>query len=394
MILIDGDRILKGCLSEKKDRTGLASKDYYSLLGVAKNASQDEIKKAYRKLAMKYHPDRNPGDKAAEAQFKSINEAYEVLGDPQKRTLFDSGGFTEGFDHGAAGQAGSPFGDLFADVFSEFFGGGGRGGPHPQQGEHILRQVELSFEEAALGREISIKLSRWESCVPCSGTGAKNGKAVRVCSTCRGTGYIRIQQGFFAVQRACSACGGEGRVVTETCPNCSGRGRVSVERTITRTIPAGVPSGVRVRVNGEGHAGAYGGPPGDLYIDVSVKPHPFFSREGDDLVVEKKISFLQAIFGDEVEIATLGAPISLKVDAGTQPGTIRRFRGKGLANPQTRQVGDLVVKISVEIPTKLSKEQREILEKYAAVSGASATHGSGSSPDGGGIFSKVKSMFE
>ncbi len=372
----------------------MASKDYYGILGVARNASQDEIKKSYRKLAMKYHPDRNPGDKAAEAQFKSINEAYEVLGDPQKRSLFDSGGFTEGFEHGGAGQAGSPFGDLFADVFSEFFGGGGRGGPNPQQGEHILRQVELSFEEAALGREISIKLSRWESCQPCSGTGAKNGKAVRVCSTCRGTGYIRIQQGFFAVQRACSACGGEGRVVTESCPACSGRGRVTVERTITRTIPAGVPSGVRVRVNGEGHAGAYGGPPGDLYIDVTVKPHPFFSREGDDLVVEKKISFIQAIFGDEVEIPTLGAPLSLKLDPGTQPGALRRFRGKGLANPSTRQVGDLVVKISVEIPTKLTKEQREILEKYAAISGDTGSHGTGSSQDGGGIFSKVKSIFE
>ncbi|KGA93715.1 molecular chaperone DnaJ [Leptospirillum ferriphilum] len=372
----------------------MAAKDYYSLLGVSRTASPDEIKKAYRKLAMKYHPDRNPGDKAAEAQFKSINEAYEVLGDPQKKSIYDSGGFTEGFDSASYQGAGSPFGDLFADVFSEFFGGGQRGGPNPQQGEHILRQVELSFEEAALGREISIKISRWETCSPCSGTGAKNGKAVRVCSTCRGTGYIRIQQGFFAVQRACSACGGEGRVVTESCPVCSGRGRTSVDRTITRTIPAGVSSGVRVRINGEGHAGAFGGPPGDLFLDITVKPHAFFSREGDDLVVEKKISFLQAIFGDEVEVPTLGTPLTLKVEPGTQPGAIRRFRGKGLANPQTRHMGDMIVRLTVEIPTKLNREQRELLEKFASVSGEGGSHTSGGASDGGGIFSKVKSIFE
>ncbi len=369
----------------------LASKDYYSILGVSRNASQDDLKKAYRKLAMKYHPDRNPGDKAAETQFKAINEAYEILGDPQKRSLYDSGGFTEGFDPGFAGRTGSPFGDLFADVFSEFFGGG-KGGAHPQQGEHILRQVELSFEEAALGREISIKVARWESCAACTGTGAKNGKAVKVCATCRGTGYIRIQQGFFAVQRACTTCGGEGRVVTEVCPACSGRGRVSVERTITRSIPAGVQSGLRVRIGGEGHAGINGGPPGDLYLDISVKPHPVFTREGDDLVVEKKISFLQAIFGDEIEVPTLGSPFTLKIEPGTQPGTTRRFRGKGLANPQSRQTGDLVVKIRVEIPTKLTREQREILEKYAQVSGDPSLHGTQSQD--GGLFSKMKSIFE
>lgn len=372
----------------------MASKDYYNILGVSRSASQEELKKAYRKLAMQYHPDRNPGDKAAEAQFKSINEAYEILGDPKKRSIYDNGGFSEGFDMGGfsgRGAGGGHFGDVFADVFSEFFGTAQSGGSQAQQGEHILRQVELTFEEAALGREISVKVPRWESCSPCQGTGAKAGKAVKVCTTCRGSGYVRIQQGFFAVQRACTTCNGEGRLITDPCPVCSGRGRQSVERTITRSIPPGVQTGMRVRIGGEGHAGSHNGPPGDLFLDIIVRPHDIFSREGDDLVVEKNLSFIQAIFGDEVDVPTLGASIKLKVDPGTQPGTIKRFRGKGLVNPQNRQMGDLLVRLKVEIPTQLLKEQRELLEKYAEISGH-AVHDSGHHE--GGIFSKVKSMFE
>ncbi len=370
----------------------MASKDFYSVLGVPRNASADEIKKAYRKLAMQYHPDRNPGDRAAEAQFKLINEAYEVLGDPQKRQLYDSGGgsgFFEGFDGGFA-RGGANFGDVFSEVLNEFFGGGSSGGR--QQGEHILRQVELSFEEAALGKEISIKLARWETCSPCSGIGSKNGKSVTVCSSCRGTGFVRIQQGFFHVQKTCGTCGGEGRVITEICPNCSGKGRISVDRTITRSIPAGVQTGMRVRISGEGHAGVGGGPPGDLYLDVVVRPHSVFAREGDDLVIDKNLTLTQAIFGTTLEIPTLGAPYAMKVDPGTQPGTVRRVRGKGIANPQSRSLGDLVIRFNVEIPTRLSREQREALERYAEVSGEAPAGQAGGGD--GGLFSKVKSIFE
>ncbi|MCL5953810.1 MAG: molecular chaperone DnaJ [Nitrospirae bacterium] len=381
----------------------MSSKDYYSVLGVSRSASADEIKKAYRKLAMQYHPDRNPGDKAAEAQFKLINEAYEVLGDAKKRQVYDTvgpQGFSEGFDpggfpggfSGGFGRGSGSFGDIFSEVMDGFFGGmGGSASGGRSQGEHILRQVDLSFEEAALGKEISIKIARWESCAPCSGNGSKNGKSVTVCSTCRGTGLIRVQQGFFIVQRTCNACGGEGRVISEICPACSGKGRISVDRTITRSIPAGVTTGMRVRISGEGHAGLQGGPAGDLYLDISVRPHPVFVREGDDLVVEKNLTLTQAIFGTTLEIPTLGAGYPLKVDPGTQPGTVRRIRGKGIANPATKGIGDLVVRLGVEIPTRLTREQREILERYAEVSGDAPS--AGSSPDGG-LFSKVKSIFD
>lgn len=369
----------------------MAAKDFYSILGVSRGASQEEIKKAYRKLAMQYHPDRNPGDKAAEAQFKAINEAYEVVGDPQKRQMYDSGGsgFFEGFEGG--GRAGGNFGDVFSDVLNDFFGGAASGSGGRQQGEHILRQVELSFEEAALGKEISIKLARWEGCVPCSGNGSRAGKAVTVCSACRGTGFIRIQQGFFHVQKTCGTCGGEGRMITEICSQCSGKGRVSVDRTITRSIPAGVQTGMRVRIGGEGHAGANGGPAGDLYLDVVVRAHPVFTREGDDLVVLRNLSLTQAIFGTQVEIPTLGAPYPLKLDAGTQPGTVKRVRGKGIVNPQTRGMGDLVIRFNVEIPTRLTKEQREALEKYSELSGETV---GGHTGGDGGLFSKVKSIFD
>ncbi|MEC4683939.1 MAG: molecular chaperone DnaJ [Nitrospirota bacterium] len=370
----------------------MAAKDFYNILGVPRNASQDDIKKAYRKLAMQYHPDRNPGDKAAEAQFKSINEAYEVIGDPQKRQAYDSGGsgFFEGFDGGFGRGGATNFGDVFSDVLSEFFGSGSQNSGR-QQGEHILRQVELSFEEAALGKEISLKLARWESCAPCSGNGSKGGKSITVCSTCRGTGYIRVQQGFFHVQRTCGTCGGEGRMITEVCVHCSGKGRISVDRTITRSIPAGVQTGMRVRIGGEGHAGLNGGPPGDLFLDIVVRPHSVFSREGDDLVVDRNLSLTQAIFGASLEIPTLGAAYPMKVDPGTQPGTVKRVRGKGIVNPQNRNMGDLVIRFNVEIPTRLSKEQREALERFAEVSGETA---SGQTGGDGGLFSKVKSIFD
>ncbi|MHB8368991.1 MAG: molecular chaperone DnaJ [Leptospirales bacterium] len=380
----------------------MSSKDFYSILGVSRSASADEIKKAYRKLAMQYHPDRNPGDKAAEAQFKSINEAYEVLGDPKKRQVYDTvgpQGFSEGFEGGFSsgfpggfGRGGGNFGDAFSEVMNEFFGmGGGPSSGGRAQGEHILRQVDLSFEDAALGKEISIKLARWESCSPCSGNGSKNGKSVTVCSNCKGTGLIRVQQGFFVIQKTCGACGGEGRIISEVCPACSGKGRISVDRTITRSIPAGVTTGMRVRIPGEGHAGLQGGPPGDLYLDVSVKPHPVFIRDGDDLVVERNLTLIQAIFGTTLEIPTLGAGYPLKLDPGTQPGTVRRVRGKGIANPATKGLGDLVIRLNVEIPTRLTREQKEALERYGELSGE-APH-AGSAQDGG-LFSKVKSIFD
>lgn len=376
----------------------MAAKDFYNILGVPRNASQDDIKKAYRKLAMQYHPDRNPGDRSAESHFKAVNEAYEVLGDSQKRQAYDLGGtgFTEGFGAGGFGgfSRGGPtnFGDVFSDVlneFSEYFGGTAPGGR--QQGEHILRQVEMSFEDAALGKEISIKLSRWEGCASCGGNGSKGGKAISVCSTCRGTGAVRIQRGFMHIQQSCPSCGGDGRVISEVCTQCSGRGRVSVDRTITRSIPAGVQTGMRVRIGGEGHAGSNGGPPGDLFLDIVVRPHSLFTRDGDDLVVMKNLSLTQAIFGTVLEIPTLGETHSLKLDAGTQPGTVKRIRGKGIVNPQTKKMGDLVVRLAVEIPTRLSREQREALEKYAEHSGETV---GGPAGGDGGIFSKVKSIFD
>ncbi len=371
----------------------MAKRDYYDVLEVDKNASEDQLKKAYRKLALKYHPDRNPGNQQAEEKFKEASEAYEILSDSQKRRQYDlfghagvnGGRGAQGFDFGRGG-----FGDIFGDIFEDFFGGGGgtRTRSRQQQGADLRFDLEISFEEAIRGKETKIKIPRWQACADCEGNGSKKGKSLKTCSNCQGSGQLRFQQGFFTVSRTCNYCGGQGRTITDPCPICDGKGRTQEERTLSIKIPPGVETGSRLRLMNEGEAGAYGGPPGDLYVFLVVRDHPYFVREGDDILCEAKISFVQAALGAKIEVPTLKEAVSVKIPPGTQSGKIFRLRGLGAPNVRGHHVGDQLVKVSVEIPKKLTPHQKKLLEEFAETLDDTVDQHSE------GILGKMRNFFE
>ena len=344
--------------------------DYYDLLEVNRNASESEIKKAYRRLAVKHHPDKNAGDKSSEDKFKEVSEAYEVLSDPEKRARYDQFGHAAvggGFSSGGFG-GGSPFGDIFGDIFGEVFGGRQKAS-RGRRGDDLQYNMEVSFEEAAFGVEKKIDLPYAKRCEPCSGSGAKAGTSPKTCPTCQGAGQMRFQQGFFSVSKTCSHCNGEGRVVEHPCPDCRGAGTVRDKKTISVKVPAGVETGIRLKLTGEGGQGAKGGPNGDLYVALSVREHPLFKREENDVICEIPISFTQAALGCEIEVPTLDGKVNMKIPEGTQSGAVFRMRGKGVPALQGYGRGDHLVLAKVETPTNLNRQQRELLEELARISG-------------------------
>jgi len=364
--------------------------DYYELLGVNRNASADELKKAYRQAAKDYHPDRNPGDKAAEEKFKELSEAYQVLSDPEKRAQYDRFGHAA-FEQGGAGFSGgfdfTNFEDIFSDIFGDFFGGG-RGSRHAgQRGEDLSYNLELSFEEAAFGTEKTISVPRTALCDTCHGKGAKPGTSPKTCPTCRGSGQVRYQQGFFTIARTCSQCGGQGTIITDSCTTCRGKGMVRTTASVKVKIPAGVDTGARLKLRGEGDVGIGGGPAGSLYIMIHVREHPLFARQGADVICEIPIRFPQAALGAEIEVPTLEGKIKMKIPPGTQSGKVFRLRGKGIASLRGAGRGDQLVRIVVEVPRQLSPKQRTLLEEFARLDGADVH------PMSKGFFEKVKELF-
>lgn len=364
------------------------AKDFYEILGVHRNASEAEIKRAFRRLAVQYHPDKNPGDKSAEEKFKEIGHAYEVLSDPEKRAYYDQYGVAPGAaGAGPAGfGAGMGMGDIFGDIFGEFFGGG-RGRTRAVAGEDVRYNLTIGFADAAFGVSTKIRVPRWERCPDCDGTGARSKDSIATCPNCRGTGQIRMQQGFFSITRTCSRCAGEGRVITDPCPVCKGRKRVERERTLSVKIPAGVETGNTIRLAGEGELGEYGGPPGDLYIYLTVEEHPLFRREGQDIILDVPISFVQASLGAEIEVPTLTGTEKLKIPAGTQPGHVFKLRGKGFPHLRGSGAGDQLCRVTIEVPTKLTSRQKELLKEFDSLTSASGT------PMTKGFWQKVADVF-
>lgn len=350
-------------------------RDYYEVLGVAKTATDDEIKKAYRTLAKKYHPDLNGGDKDCEAKFKEVNEAYEVLSDPQKRARYDQFGHEDPRAGGAGGGYGDftgGFGGGFDDIFSAFFGGGFGGGGQrargPQRGDDLRYDLTITFEEAAFGCEKEISVTRDENCEECGGTGARKGTQPTQCPTCHGTGqvqsFVNTPIGRVSNVRVCEACHGQGTIINDPCPKCSGRGRVRKNRKITIKIPAGIDSGMQIPLRKQGEPGLRGGENGDLYIFVTVKPHKLFTRENYDLYCDVTVSFTQAALGGEIDVPTLNGMIKHNLPEGTQPGTVIRLRGQGIQNLRGAGKGDLYIKVNVEIPRKLTDKQKELLRQF------------------------------
>ncbi|WP_198245116.1 molecular chaperone DnaJ [methane-oxidizing endosymbiont of Gigantopelta aegis] len=374
----------------------MAKEDYYKILGIARTASEVEIKKSYRRLAMKYHPDRNKDNSTeAEIKFKEIKEAYEVLSDPKKRSAYDQFGHA-GVDNsfgGAGGFSGAEsFSDIFGDVFGDIFGGGGRqrsGGA--QRGADLRYNLELTLEEAVHGTEATVKVPVMVKCDECGGSGAKKGSAPVTCTTCHGHGQVRMQQGFFSIQQTCPTCHGSGQKIKDPCRKCHGQGRVQETKTLSVKVPAGVDTGDRIRLAGEGEAGVMGGPAGDLYVQVHVKEHPIFTREGADLYCEVPINFPTACLGGELEVPTLDGKVKLKIPAETQTGKLFRLRGKGVKPVRGGPAGDLICRVVIETPVKLNKEQRELLEKLRdSLSGGGKHH----SPQEHSWTDSVKSFFD
>lgn len=344
--------------------------DYYAALGVERGVDSAELKKAYRRLAMKYHPDRNPDDPKAEAKFKEIKEAYEVLSDPEKRRVYDQFGHA-GFDPGmgrggphGGGHAG--FGDVFSDIFGDIFGGG-MGGNHSasyaSDGADLRYNLELSLEEAVLGTTKQIRVPTLVSCPDCGGSGAAKGTSPTTCSDCGGVGQVRIKQGFFSIQQTCPSCRGKGRIISDPCHRCHGHGRTEDTKTLSVKIPAGVDDGDRIRLGGEGQAGMNGGRSGDLYVQVAIKEHAIFSRDGNDLLCEVPISFVVAALGGELDVPTLKGKVKLKIPSETQTGKLFRLRGKGVKSVRSHSQGDLLCRVIVETPVNLNREQKQLLEQ-------------------------------
>lgn len=343
----------------------MSKRDYYEILGVQKNASEDDLKQAFRRSAMKHHPDRNPGNAEAEAKFKEAKEAYEVLADQNKRSAYDQFGHA-GVDQVGMGSARSSagFGDIFEDIFGNIFGeNSGRrgGGTRAYRGSDLQYNLELTLEEAVTGKEVDIRIPAMKTCETCSGTGAKKGTYPQTCSTCHGQGQVRIQQGFFSIQQTCPQCHGNGKVIPDPCQTCHGQGRVEEHKTLSVKIPAGVDTSDRIRLSGEGEAGLNGGPSGDLYVQIFVKEHELFTRDGDNLFCNVPIRFTTAALGGEMEVPTLEGKVTLKIPAETQTGKKFRLRNKGVKSVRSTSVGDLVCTVIVETPVNLSTRQRELL---------------------------------
>lgn len=372
----------------------MAKRDYYEILGVTKNASGDEIKKAYRRLAMKHHPDRNKDDPGAEEKFKEAKEAYEVLKDDDKRAAYDK----FGHDGVRGGPAGGGFGaegfsDVFGDVFGDIFGGGGgrRGRSQVFRGADLGYELKLDLEQAVAGDSRTIEVPTQVTCDECDGNGSEKGSEPVSCTTCGGAGQVRMQQGFFSIQQTCPACKGSGTVITDPCHKCDGRGRTAKNKKLSVKVPAGVDDGDRIRLSGEGEAGRNGGPPGDLYVEIRVQPHKIFRRDGADLSCEVPISFATATLGGEVELPTLNGNVSLKIPGGTQSEKIFRLRGKGVTTVRDKRTGDLFAKVAVETPINLTDEQTALLQEFeASVSAGGDRH----NPRAGGWLDTVKRFFE
>jgi molecular chaperone DnaJ len=349
----------------------MSKRDYYEILGVERNATEAEIKKAYRRLAMKFHPDRNPDNKESEEQFKEAKEAYDILSDAKKRSAYDQFGHARvdpsmGAGPGAGRYAGGGFGDIFDSVFGDIFGGAARGGGGERvyRGADLRYDLDLSLEDAVAGANIKIRVPKHIPCTACDGSGAKRGTSPVVCQTCNGLGQVRMTQGFFSVQQTCPQCRGSGKVVKEPCLTCRGAGRVRDTKTISVKIPAGVDTGDRIRLTGEGEAGEHGGPPGDLFVHIVVNDHPIFEREGTHLHCDVPISFVTASLGGEMEIPTLGGKVKLKIPPETQSGKMFRLRGKGVGSVRTSTKGDLFCRVVVETPVNLTRKQKDLLMEF------------------------------
>lgn len=374
----------------------MAKADFYEILGVAKSADEKELKSAFRKMAMKYHPDKNPGDAEAEQKFKELNEAYETLKDPQKRAAYDRYGhaaFEQGGMGGGGGFGGAQggFSDIFEDIFGEMMGGGRarRSAGGRERGADLRYNMEISLEEAYNGKTAQIRVPTSITCDVCTGSGAKPGTQPKTCGTCQGSGRVRASQGFFSVERTCPTCHGRGQTITDPCTKCHGQGRVTEERSLSVNIPAGIEDGTRIRLQGEGEAGARGGPAGDLYIFLSVTPHEFFQRDGADLYCAVPISMTTAALGGTFDVGTLdGSKSRVSVPEGTQAGKQFRLKGKGMPVLRSSQTGDLYIQIGIETPQKLTKRQRELLQEFEEISSKE------NNPESTGFFARMKEFFD
>ncbi len=356
----------------------MSKRDYYIILSIERTATDEEIKKAYRKVAIQYHPDRNPGDKSAEEKFKEANEAYQILSDAKKRAAYDR------FGHAGVGAGGPGFGegfgnfsDIFDNIFGDIFGAaaGGGGGRGEQGGVDLRYNLEITFEEAAFGTERSLTFNKVVACDSCSGSGAKNGTRPIPCKGCRGTGQVRFNQGFFVLSRTCPTCSGRGEVIEEKCAKCVGRGAMEAAHSVNVSIPAGIDSGQRIRVRGEGEVSGHRGTPGDLYVQVTVKDHALFQRDGEHVVLDLPLSFVQAALGEEVDVPTLGGTTKLRVPSGIQSGEVIRLKGKGIKRLNSSGYGDQLVRVVVETPTKLTAKQRELLREFSEAGSADSQPG-------------------
>ena len=376
----------------------MAKRDYYEVLGVPKNASDEEIKKSYRKLAMKHHPDRNQGDaaKAAEERFKEAKEAYEMLSDADKRAAYDQHGHA-GVDpnmRGPGGAGGSSFADAFGDIFGDMFngqqGGRGRGGRQVFRGSDLSYAMEITLEEAANGKDAQIRIPSWDECETCHGSGAKAGTKPITCTTCHGQGAVQMRQGFFSVQQTCPQCHGTGKIIPDPCTTCHGQGKIKKQKTLEVKIPAGIDDGMRIRSVGNGEPGTNGGPPGDLYIEIRLKKHDIFERDGDDIHCSVPISFVTAALGGEIEVPTLAGKAAIDIPEGTQTGKQFRLRGKGIKGVRGSYPGDLYCHITVETPVKLTEHQRKLLKELDE---SFKKGGSKHSPNGDSWTDRLKNLF-